>query len=197
MIQFNQLSISQDKKYLVIDVQIEDLDYYQDNTLDSIFINNQVSFSPTGPVTEQPEPKKAGSIVIYIDCGGKKHYREYISLEDNGIPINQVEKQLFFVWVVANGQVQEGTPCGITRSNLALGVVYDKYPIYKQGMSLINQVDRCEIPTALNDFILQNKAFELSLESCNYPKAIEYWNNFFIEKEQSVKHNCGCHGYFR
>ena len=39
MIRFNELRVTSDRKHLVIDVQIEELDYYQDVFLDTIIID--------------------------------------------------------------------------------------------------------------------------------------------------------------
>lgn len=181
MLQYNELRITQDRKYLVIDVQVQELSYYEDVYLDTIIIDTQNTFSATGP-SGKP------FMTIQLDSS-TKHYRNFIDID--GIANN-----IFFVYTVAAGNASADVPCGMSKSVIT-GVAYDKYPIYLQGMKLLNQLNGCEVPNDLKDFIFQNKAFDLSLQTGNYSKAIEYWNYFFNSKEKSVKSNCGCHGIFR
>jgi hypothetical protein len=77
---------------------------------------------------------------------------------------------------------------------MILGVTYDKYPMYLQGMKLLNELNGCDPPGDLIDYILTHKAFDLSLQTGNYLKAIDYWNEFFDEKEKNISSKCGCHG---
>jgi len=61
-------------------------------------------------------------------------------------------------------------------------------------MNLINEIEGCNPASNFIDYILRGKAFDLSLLTGNYLKAIEYWNAFFDEKEKTITYNCGCHG---
>ena len=49
MIIFNNISISQDDKYLIIDAEIEDNVYYKDMYIDSVVIDNQDTYIQNGP----------------------------------------------------------------------------------------------------------------------------------------------------
>ena len=69
--------------------------------------------------------------------------------------------------------------------------------MYLQGMSLLNQLNGCDPAGDLIDYILTHKAFDISLQTGNYLKAIEYWNEFFNEKEKNISYKCGCHGRIR
>lgn len=180
MIRFNELRVTSDRKHLVIDVQIEELDYYQDVFLDTIIIDTQKTFIPTGPSSKP---------LMTIDCGRVKHYRDYID-------IDTIADNLFFVYAISVGEPLETTPCGLTEQSI-LGVTYDKYPMYLQGMSLLNQLNGCDPAGDLIDYILTHKAFDISLQTGNYLKAIEYWNEFFNEKEKNISYKCGCHGRIR
>ena len=180
MIRFNELRITPDRKHLIIDVQVKELDYYQDVFLDTIIIDTQKTFISTGP-SSRP--------LMTINCGRVKHYRDFID-------IDSIADNIFFVYVISTGEPLENTPCGLTES-MILGVTYDKYPMYMQGMNLLNQLQGCEPAGDLIDYILTNKAFDISLQTGNYTKAIEYWNSFFDEKEKSVSYKCGCHGRIR
>lgn len=182
MLQINQLNISPDKKNLVVDVQVQDLNYFKNVYIDSIYIDTQKTFRQTGPsVTPfyQIDCKEEGELKT-------KHYRGFI-------PVDSVSDNLFFVWIIADGEYSEDTPCGM-KDFSALGVAYDKYPMYLEGMKFIKEIEGCNPPLDFIDYILRNKAFELSLNTGNYETAINYWNSFFNEKEKTVKHTCGCYG---
>lgn len=180
MLQYNQLSITQDKKHLIIDVQVQKMDYYENIYLDTIIIDTQKTFSVLGP---------SNTPLMTIDCNHVKHFRTFID-------IDSIADNLFFVYTISTGEPAENTPCGLNDTSI-LGVTYDKYPIYLQGMKLLNEMGGCEPPSNLIDYILTNKAFDLSLQTGNYQKAIEYWDKFFNEKEKTVNSKCGCHGRFK
>ena len=205
MINFNELRITSDGKYLVIDVQILNLNYYKDVYLDSIHIDTQQTFIETGPsnkpiysyvipdneqfiytqdcgcrvITEQNED-------ILIDEFGTKHIRQFIDIDSIG-------NNLFFVWVVTKGNPTEDTPCGM-KDAVTLGVVYNKLPIYNISMKYINSIEGCNIPREFMDFIFRKKAFETCLEVGNYNQAIKYWNKFFTDIKESQVSNCNCYG---
>lgn len=205
MISFNELRITPDGKYLVIDVQVQNLDYYKDVYLDSIHIDTQQTFIETGPsnkpiysyivpdneqfiytqdcgcrvITEQNED-------ILVDEFGTKHIRQFIDIDSIG-------NNLFFVWVVTKGNPTEDTPCGM-KDAITLGVVYNKLPIYNISMKYINSIEGCDIPREFMDFIFRKKAFEACLEVGNYNQAIKYWNKFFTDIKESQVSNCNCYG---
>lgn len=181
MTQINELRVTPDKKYLIIDVQIPDMDYYENVYLDSIMINTQKTYD----ITNSMEPWKT------IACDSSKHIRELVEID--GIADN-----LFFVTILTNGEAADDTPCSLNET-YTLGVTCDKYPMYLKGMQFLKQLgNNCEPPNDFIDYILQNKAFELSLLTGNTQKAIDYWKLFFNEKEKSsVSSNCGCHGRYK
>lgn len=180
MIRFNELRITPDRKHLIIDVQVKELDYYQDVFLNTIVIDTQKTFISTGPSSKP---------FMTIDCGRVKHYRDFID-------IDTIADNIFFVYAISVGEPQENTPCGLTES-LVMGVTYDKYPLYLQGMKLLESLNGCEPAGNLMDYILTHKAFDISLQTGNYTKAIQYWNDFFNEKEKNISYNCGCYGRIR
>jgi hypothetical protein len=151
--------------------------YYEDVYLDSIIIDTQKTYSALGP---------SSNPLMTIDCGHVKHYRTYLD-------IDSIADNMFFVYVISTGEPSDDTPCGLDTS-MIMGVTYDKYPMYLQGMKLINELDGCEPAGNFIDYILTNKAFEICLLTGNYTKAIEYWNQFFDEKEKNISSKCGCHG---
>ena len=205
MISFNELRITPDGKYLVIDVQVQDLDYYKDVYLDSIHIDTQQTFIETGPSNKPiysyvvPDNEQ---FIYTQDCGcrviteqnedilvnefGTKHIRQFIDIDSIG-------NNLFFVWVITKGNPTEDTPCGMKEA-VTLGVVYNKLPIYNVAMKYINSIEGCNIPREFMDFIFRKKAFETCLEVGNHNQAIKYWNKFFTNIKESQVSNCNCYG---
>lgn len=205
MINFNELRITPDGRYLIVDVQVQNLDYYKNVYLDSIHIDTQQTFIETGPsnkpiysyivpdneqliytqecncqvVTEQNED-------VLLDEFGTKHIRQFIDIDFIG-------NNIFFVWVVTKGNPTEDTPCGM-KDAVTLGVVYNKLPIYNAAMKYINSIEGCDIPREFMDFIFRKKAFETCLEVGNYNQAIKYWNKFFTDIKESQISNCNCYG---
>ena len=49
MIIFNNIKITQDNKYLIIDAEIENSTYYKDMYIDSVIIDNQDTYIQNGP----------------------------------------------------------------------------------------------------------------------------------------------------
>lgn len=177
---FNELRIAPDGKHLIIDVQIQDMSYYNDVVIDTIIIDTQKTYSALGP-SESP--------LFTINAEGVKHYRDFVDIDG-------VADNMFFVYVISSGDPSEDTPCGMGERSI-LGVTYNKYPLYEQSIKMLNSIGGCEPSKDLIDYILQQKAFNLSLDTGNYTKAIEYWDVFFNDTEKTVKAGCGCYGRVR
>lgn len=208
MISFNELRVTPDGRYLVIDVQVQNLNYYKDIYLDSIHIDTQQTFIETGPssnpIYSYVVPDKIDNQIytqednqeVYTEYGENvlvdgeslkiKHIRQFIDIDSIG-------NNLFFVWVVTKGNSTEDTPCGM-KDAITLGVAYNKLPVYNAAMKYINSIEGCNIPREFMDFIFRKKAFETCLEVGNYNQAIKYWNKFFTYIKESQVSNCNCYG---
>ena len=180
MLSFNELRISPDQKHLIIDVSVQPLPYYENVYIDTIIIDTQKTYSALGP-SNKP--------LFTIDAGQVKHYRDFID-------IDTLSDNMFFVYAITTGDPSDDVPCGMSDTSI-LGVTYDKYPMYQQAMKMLNSIGGCEPSSELIDYILQQKAFDISLQTGNYTQAIEYWNIFFHDTERVPKTRCGCYGRFR
>ena len=178
MLQFNELRITPDQKHLIIDVEVQPLEYYENVYVGAIVVDTQKTFSETGPSNK--------ALFTFEYSNQLKHVREVVD-------IDTIADNLFFVYAIASGEPSENTPCGMAESSI-MGVTYDKYPIYLQGMKLLGEMGGCEPAGNLIDYILQRKAFDISLLTGNYIDAIKYWGMFNGIKEVTVKSKCGCHG---
>ena len=196
MIQFNTLKITQDGKNLIINASVKNLEYYTNVLIGSIVIDNQDTYSASGP-SSNPIYKYsfAGKdLVTNEDIAGLKNISITVSakelLDNNG----DLNDDILYVYLIAVGTPSADTPCGMDNVN-TLGVALNLRPIYNNGINYIKQVEStCEIPKDFIDFILRYKALDLTLKTENYIQANKYWNKFC--KNNNVvslnTNSCGC-----
>ena len=196
MIQFNTLKITQDGKNLIINASVKNLSYYTNVLIGSIVIDNQDTYSASGP-SSNPIYKHsfAGKdLVTNEDIVGLKNISITVSakelLDNNG----DLNDDILYVYLIAVGTPSADTPCGMDNV-ITLGVALNLRPIYNNGINYIKQVEStCEIPKDFIDFILRYKALDLALKTENYIQANKYWNKFFknINVVSLNTNSCGC-----
>jgi hypothetical protein len=181
MIQFTELRIDPTKKKIIIDVAIKDSEYYKDIYIDTINIDTNETFIPTGPSDK--------TAYTYKVEGDYKSIRLELSNSD-GLP--SFTDHMFFIWISTKGVL----PIGLDEEHdsLILGTVVDLYPIYQYGLHFINELSKdCKTPNGFIDFILQIKAFRLNIRLGHYVEAIKYWEKFFkLIKKTNIINRCGC-----
>lgn len=192
MVQFNELKISSDYIKLIIDVSVKDIAYYENVYLSEIYIDTQDTFVQSGPSNNTCYKKE-----LYIIQDNTKVYPKSIRLElgiDQILP--SLKDNLFFIYIKVTGNPSVDTPCGMDNST-TIGVIYDKYSIFKNAMNYIDEINNtCNIPKNFIDYILKYKAFQYSLNTGHYIKAIEYYNKFIKNINTNVQPvNCNCNGY--
>jgi hypothetical protein len=187
MIKFNELRITPNNENLIIDVSIEDADYYQNVVLDSIIIDTQDTYVENGPSSK-------AVFCFTIDDYSKKRVKLILKPEDLGVPI---AGNIFFVYAISSGEPLSDTPCELRNSRI-VGTAINLYPIYKHSMLYTRELgDTCNVPKNFVDYILKIKALDLSLKTGNYQEAIRYWNRLFknLYYTNNVEFsNCGCYG---
>ena len=192
MLQWNELRITEDSKHLVIDVQVQNLDYYKNVHLQSLYMNvyNKSSdyvapmpdsksillwqYEPPQEVTEEGEHKP-------------KHIRKFIDIDG-------LSENLFFVYAIADGEATNDTPCGC-KNHVLMGVVYNNQALYRNSINAISTTSTCGPNQELIDYILNVKLFEFSLKAGDYRAAIDFWNTAFKNNDKTPKKSCGCYGY--
>lgn len=196
MIQFNTLKITQDGKNLVINASVKDLEYYTNVLISSIKIDNQDTYSATGP-SDTPiysESFAGKDLISGEEIKGLKTISITIpakAFKDNNGDLND---DILYIYLIATGTPSADTPCGMD-NEITLGVALNLRPIYNNGMAYIKQVEySCEIPKGFIDFILKYRALDLALKTENYIQANKYWNKFFKENTVSSlnTNSCGC-----
>lgn len=193
MIHFNELKISADGKYLVIDASVLSESYYQNVYIDSIIIDNQDTYTSAGPSNNPVYSYKVPEVISKLTkkVRNQKHVRLELTKTDLKLD------GLLFVYVRTKGVPSADTPCGMDNIT-TLGTVSNMYPFYQQAMNYIGELAQdCSIPQNFIDYILRLKALELSVRTGNYTEAINYYNKFFSGKAKSPirKGGCGCGNY--
>ena len=213
MVDFNELRISPDRKNLIIDVSIKDLSYYENVYIDSIIIDTQDTYIPSGPSNSPIFTYEVVSNVTPVyslpDCGCNQ-VQDYIDKEncfetsnneekrvrlelDNTALDNHLKGNLFFVYVVTKGTPSSNTPCNMDNT-INLGVTADTYPIYTNMLNSLKELESCETPKLFTDAFLRFKAFELSIKTGQYSQIINYWNKYFKSLDIPNNTNCSCNG---
>lgn len=192
MIHFNELRITEDNKYLIIDVSVDSDSCFNDVTLDTIIIDNQDTYVDNGPssnpVLSINAKENYSKVLVEESCCYTPVYvesQEYECYVKDGKNIrvlvrldeyNIKSTDMLFVYVMT-----EGTPsCNVDKSYI-LGTVVNLYSIYAKAMDYIREVECvCSTPKHFVDFILRLKALELCIKTGNYTQAIKYWNRLNI-----------------
>ena len=213
MVDFNELRVSPDRKNLIIDVSIKDLSYYENVYIDSIIIDTQDTYIPSGPSNSPIFTYEVVSNVTPVyslpDCGCNQ-VQDYIDKEncfetsnneekrvrlelDNTALDNHLKGNLFFVYVITKGTPSSDTPCNMDNT-INLGVTADTYPIYTNMLNSLKELESCGTPKLFTDAFLRFKAFELSIKTGQYSQIINYWNKYFKSLDIPNNTNCSCNG---
>lgn len=171
MIQFNEFQVVHKDAQLVIDVSVQDLSIYNDIYLSSIIIDTQDTFVEGGPSSE---PVYSVTDIHGDENQNLKNYRLELTADQfSASPTLDVNKTLFFVYITTKNISD------IEDVQTTLAVVYDTEIVAIIGLNHVNELsNECKIPKSFIDFILKQKALELSIETGNFTKAIKYWNSF-------------------
>lgn len=184
MVRFNELRISADSKYLVIDVSVQDLGYYDNVYLQEIIIDSQDTYLSSGPSSTPIYKYTISSNEDLKELRIVVPYQEVVGASLDG---------MFFVYVVTKGTPAADTPCGMDNIT-TMATVTNMYPFYQQAMQYVKELaTTCSSPKAFADYILKLNAIELSIRTGNYPEAIKFYKKFFSGKSDIViKGGCGC-----
>ena len=185
MVKFNELKITQNGEFLIIDVSIEDLPYYDNVYLESVIIDTQDTFLESGPSTE-------GKIVL-MEGNNIKSYRIELNKKDL---LPSLKDNLFFIYVTTKGTPSVDTPSGMD-SAVTLGITYCKETIQNYVLQCVRNVGKdCSIPKKFANTFLQYKAFEMSIATGKNTQAIYYYNKCIkdINISNLDTSNCTCYG---
>lgn len=194
MIDFNDSRISEDGKKIILDINIKDIEYYDNMYIERVVIDSHDTFTPSGPSSnfiyewEDPSP-----IIVNGQLVNRRFLRLELSSSDiDGISLNN---NMFYIYVIAGGIPSPNTPCGMD-NKISMRVVFDYGPIYRNSIYFFNELSKqCDTPQGLINQILQLNALELSLITRHYTQANKFWNKFFKNNKSNISsNNCRCNG---
>lgn len=188
MVKFNELKVVDN--CLVIDISVIDDPRLVNVYLRALYIENQNTFIGDNPSQESlyieiiPREKSARIVIPIDDIIMQAQVRELSPLP--------TYNDLFFIYVYTQGDPTEEIPCNIDR-NPVIGVTINMKPFYEKGMNYITDLaNTCNINNNFINYILQWKAFELALKTCNYEEMIYLYNKFFNGNTPITNGGCGC-----
>ena len=216
MLIFNELRITPDQKYLIIDVSVDNQKYYENVQIDSIIIDTQDTYIDSGPsnnpiFTYNLTEENSNITQVYTDnytpvldedtsycyVESEEKQNKSIRLILNYQDLNvSLQDNMFFVYAIATGTPSADTPCGMDHA-IVKGTIINLYPIYCKTIQYLKELDdSCVVPKNFMDMIIKLKALELSIKTGNSFQAIEYWNKYFktlINNDSTFKSKyCGC-----
>lgn len=200
MVVFDELRITEDGKYLIINAHLRREIVEQDyaNRIDEIWVCDSSEYIEGVPSDANPIGVKVYS------WGSPVNERHTVDIKINpnlydGLPTN-FKGKLLFVYVNVLTTDEPVLSCGCAK-NPAIGVTMDMKLIYDQFMNYINEIlcseNKCNtsIPQNFTDFILRYNALLLAMDSKHYLKGIEFFDKWFSKNNNIVTtSNCGCNG---
>ena len=216
MLIFNELRITPDQKYLIIDVSVDNQKYYENVQIDSIIIDTQDTYIDSGPsnnpiFTYNLTEENSNITQVYTDnytpvldedtsycyVESEEKQNKSIRLILNYQDLNvSLQDNMFFFFFLATGTPSADSPCGMDNA-IVKGTIINLYPIYCKTIQYLKELDdSCVVPKNFMDMIIKLKALELSIKTGNSFQAIEYWNKYFktlINNNSTFKSKyCGC-----
>ena len=187
MVRFNELRITEDRKCLIVDCEIEPIGLYANMYIDEIRLDYYKNVDSSGlPTTKSylmwqhkegdPEMKGVRTSAKeqdIIDAGFD------IDLLDDGL----FRDGLFFVTVICSGapsSVASTLPCGTDVDRESQAVI-DWKGFYERGMQFISSMygcgaDKCAIPAGFEDFVLLWNALKAAIAVCDWPMVAKLWD---------------------
>ena len=191
MIIFDELRITDDNQYLIIDLHIksEIVENHSEAYIKNVWICDSSNYEEGGVPTKVDN--------VYTRDGVKETtlYKKVNVFECDYIE-GTFKDKLIFVYVEVAGVDESQLSCGCNK-NPSIGATIDMHLIYNQFMKYINELSnksRCDnTPKGLIDFILRYNGFLLAIDSGHYKKGVEFYNKWF-NKDSNVNtiSNCGC-----
>lgn len=197
MIQFNELRITPDAKYLIIEAEVKSDSYFDNIYINSIKVNkikdiysNEDSKIQIFEDTDIINSDKAVNIELKEEKVRKVRY----IIDNNILPPNDRLRNAF-ISVTIETSGTSSAPAGYANPEVTASVV-DLYPFYIKTLLNIKVLDSlCSNSDELVDCILKFKALELAFKTGNANLAKQYWFKYFdtnsgIYSRYFVNKNC-------
>lgn len=208
MVTFNELRISEDRKCLIVDCEIENIDVYANMYIQSIYLEYYQNATAAGMPSEK-------AYLMYENTSedatvkGKRLRLSSEALPLTGFNISSFDDGLFYVIVNCGGDLPASVtylPCGYDETT-RIGVIIDWKSFYNKGMQFVaglygggcSSGQFCESPESFEDFLILWNALKLAISTCNWDLVNELWRRFLRAPLGSTKvssiirsSGCGC-----
>lgn len=186
MIQFNELRITPDAQYLILEVQVKSDSYFNNIGIENIQILkiDNIEGEDTLLLTDNPEDDDSLAIEkeALINTGIK---RVRYKLTSSNLNNTSLRGSLFKIVVQTKGEAS--FPEGYA-SPIVSVLISDLYPFYIKTLANIRMLDDLNSNSdELIDCILRFKALELAFRTGNTNLAIQYWFKYF----SALDEKCG------
>lgn len=187
MIQFNELRITPDSNYLIIDASIKEDIKFENYSISHI---NIYQIKDSKSFEEEPIYYKqitTEDIIVYVNGGSKVlvHPDETVYIENGVRRIRlklsskdlrtSLSNNLFKIHIEAISE----DPSDLPINNYAEGVAMDLYPYYKEVLKYIKNFNcSCENKDLINA-ILKLKSLEISAKTGRFEQVAYYWFKYF------------------
>lgn len=215
MVIFNDLRISEDRKYLIVDCQIEDVDGYDGLYIDRVDVmhySKVTDFSCIGydadtyaytmyQKDEDDDEDTVRSVRLSVSI-------DKILEDQPNFGVSTFENGLFYVAVTCGGTptnslTLEGYGCGADKM-MDVGVILDWYAVYQNGMAYASKLafscgNSCDDPSGYEQFILHWYGLQLAIATCDWIQVAKFWPKFLRMfangvGKGTISGGCGCRG---
>ena len=205
MVTFNELRISEDRKCLIVDCEVENVDVYSDMYIKAIYLEYYKNATAAAMPSER-------AFLMYQNSTedptvkGKRLKLSADFLPVTGFGISTFEDGLFYAIVICDGTLPASVtsmPCGYDDTT-KIGAIVDWKSFYEKGMQFVGALyggcsggKFCEAPESFEDFLILWNALKLAISTCNWDLVNELWDRFLRAPLGSngvsvVKGGCGC-----
>lgn len=202
MVIFNECRIDPINNRLILEVSIDSTAYSTDVGIDSIYLVKSADFVNEYTLPEskvliyEPSDDKPIDVSETINVGTsvEPQYKKRVRIVKSQKELSMLGIELtdvLFIYVETTGTPGESCPCECD-SKYHMSVAFSLRGIYNKAMSYIKELDsKCDTPRNFINLFLKLKAFELSLRTGNFNKAITIWGSF-NHKLITPSRVCGC-----
>ena len=201
MITFDELRVTNDGEYLVIDVRVRKEKIYSSVNIKSIVVGTHKNYV---------EGESNGTVIDFTSLNEYSDNNRHILLRLSNLDLNPIAKKgqkdyidlkedLIYVYVDTTSlQTECDLPCDMMQAH-NIGVTLYMGNIYNTFMQYMDELNGkfCsnQVPQNLIDLILRYTALTTALDSKHFIKANEFYTKWFTGDKCNVpKSNCGCNG---
>lgn len=201
MVVFNELRLSDDKKKLIVDCFIENLNIYSNMYIKEIAVDYYKNVETSGDPSEH-------AITIYSNTGNDTSVKAVsVCLKEEDLTSSfgttHFEGGLFYVFVICDGTPAASVaslPCGYDEDT-EIGIVPDWELLYEIGMKYIMNMasscfDKCTDESPFMHFILLWNSLKMALSTCEYNVLEKIWDmilrTYRRDGTTMVVNGCGC-----